>query len=269
MRTGFKKGYIPWNKGKMNICSEETRKKMSEAQKGKHHSEETKEKIRIAMTGMFIGEKHPMFGKFGKKHPRFGKHHSKETREKLRRARLGKKSSFLGRHHTEEAKEKMRKSSIGILAGEKHPMFGKHLSEEAKKKISISASKRIGAKNPFYGKHHTKETKKKLSETITGMFLGSKNHNWKGGVSNEPYPFNFNKELKELIRKRDNYICQKCHIPQRELLRKLDVHHIDYNKENLNPKNLISLCRRCNLEVNFNRKYWIRYFMEKIDARGS
>lgn len=39
------KGKEPWNKGKTNIFSEETKRKISEAQKGKHFSEETKRKL--------------------------------------------------------------------------------------------------------------------------------------------------------------------------------------------------------------------------------
>lgn len=85
---------------------------------------------------------------------------------------------------------------------------------------------------------------------------GNKNPNWRGGISCEGYPFNFNDELKELIRKRDDYKCQLCGCPQEECIKKLAVHHIDYNKENLNPKNLITLCIKCNSKVNYNRTHW-------------
>lgn len=37
---------------------------------------------------------------------------------------------------------------------------------------------------------------------------GSRNGSWKGGISNNPYPPEFNHELREQIRKRDNYECQ-------------------------------------------------------------
>ena len=48
-----KKGQIPWNKGKtgMQHMSIETRKKMSEAHKGKHFSEETRKKMSESKKG--------------------------------------------------------------------------------------------------------------------------------------------------------------------------------------------------------------------------
>ncbi len=95
---------------------------------------------------------------------------------------------------------------------------------------------------------------------------GIGNPNWRGGISKLPYSFNFTEELKELIRKRDNYKCQLCGAPQEEFTRKMTVHHIDYDKENTNPKNLLTLCCRCNSKVNFNREYWNMYFSQGGDA---
>ena len=95
------------------------------------------------------------------------------------------------------------------------------------------------------------------------------NHsNWKGGISFEQYPKEWTDDLKESIRKRDNHICEMCGTHQDELnngrVKKLDVHHIDYNKDNLNPKNLISLCRKCHLKTNYNRDYWLNYFNKEL-----
>lgn len=42
----FENGGQSWNKGKVSVYSEETRRKMSEAKKGKKHTEETKQKMR-------------------------------------------------------------------------------------------------------------------------------------------------------------------------------------------------------------------------------
>ena len=68
-----KKGKPSWIKGKHH--SEDTRKKMSEATKGKHHSEETRKKISDALNG----ENHPMFGK----------HHTAEARKKISEVHKG------------------------------------------------------------------------------------------------------------------------------------------------------------------------------------
>ena len=80
------------------------------------------------------------------------------------------------------------------------------------------------------------------------------------GLAYEPYNIGFTNELKEKIRKRDNYTCQKCDVKEKDYYRKLDVHHIDYNKKNIAIKNLISLCGKCNIKVNTNRDYWYAYF---------
>ena len=41
---------------------------------------------------------------------------------------------------------------------------------------------------------------------------------------------------------------------------KLKRNHIDYDKLNCNPDNLISLCNSCHSKTNYNRNYWINYF---------
>ena len=40
----------------------------------------------------------------------------------------------------------------------------------------------------------------------------------------------------------------------------INVHHIDYDKNNSNPNNLIVLCKGCHAKTNFNREYWGSYF---------
>jgi len=98
------------------------------------------------------------------------------------------------------------------------------------------------------------------------LMLGKNNPNWKNGVSFEPYPQEFNETLKELIRGRDNYTCQKCGKIQVENGRKLDIHHIDYNKKNCQSNNLISLCASCNSIANRNRPFWTIYFQAILSS---
>jgi len=53
--------------------SQETKKKMSEAHKGKTLSEETKRKMSEAQKGKCAGKNHPQYGKRGKESPAYGK----------------------------------------------------------------------------------------------------------------------------------------------------------------------------------------------------
>jgi 5-methylcytosine-specific restriction endonuclease McrA len=78
------------------------------------------------------------------------------------------------------------------------------------------------------------------------------------------YSLEFSKELKEQIRHRDNHECRLCHTKEEDYYRKLDIHHIDYNKQNCKKENLISLCNKCNIKVNYNREYWKSFFKELI-----
>jgi len=104
------------------------------------------------------------------------------------------------------------------------------------------------------GFHYNSET-----EFKKGQYAKDNHFNWRGGISKEPYPFNFDNELKELVKRRDNYTCKMCKIPNDCL----SVHHIDYNKKNSNPDNLISLCKSCHGKTNYNRYNWITFFSNK------
>jgi hypothetical protein len=89
---------------------------------------------------------------------------------------------------------------------------------------------------------------------------GSNNFRFVHGNSYAPYPAGWRRSLKNEIRKRDYYTCQLCGKTQNDLGRLLCIHHIDYNKDNLNDDNLVSLCTSCHSKTNVNREYWIEYF---------
>lgn len=71
-----------------------------------------------------------------------------------------------------------------------------------------------------------------------------------------PYPTEWNDELREKIRNRDNNCCQLCSSAE-----KLEVHHIDYIKSNCNENNLVTLCRKCHNITHHNRQFWTQVFI--------
>lgn len=54
-------------------------------------SKEHRMKIALANTGKLVGPKNPMYGMTGDKNPFYGKHHTEETKLKMRLAKLNKK----------------------------------------------------------------------------------------------------------------------------------------------------------------------------------
>jgi 5-methylcytosine-specific restriction endonuclease McrA len=113
-----------------------------------------------------------------------------------------------------------------------------------------------GGPSNTLGKHHTEETKLKMSL----MRKGSKHPNWQGGKSFESYSVDWQETLRRSIRERDKYICKICGLSQGDIAH--DVHHIDYNKNNCDPNNLITLCHSCHSKTNYKRDYWKQYFYE-------
>lgn len=172
-----------------------------------------------------------------------GKHHTVEVIEKIRQAQLGEKNSFYGKHHSSKTKAILRQSSLDL--GLKPPYID----------------------NPgtrFSGHHHTKESKLK-----TSLKVRKENHPlWQGGISYEPYSADFDWQLKQSIKERDNYTCQECSLTEAESIangtQALDVHHINYDKQDGSQGNLITLCKHCNGVANFDRSYWEKHFKEKI-----
>ena len=77
---------------------------------------------------------------------------------------------------------------------------------------------------------------------------------WMGGISFEPYPVEFNRQLKRKIRERDGYKCVMC--GETGDVACLHIHHVDYDKENNDPMNLVTLCPRCHGKTGADRHLW-------------
>ena len=103
--TLYPNGYNLTEGGEGGIHCEETRKKISDAHKGKPA-------------------------------PNKGKPMSEEQKKKLSFARKGKSSPNKGKHLSEDYKRKISESKKGKMVGDKNPFYGKCHTEEFKKKMS-------------------------------------------------------------------------------------------------------------------------------------
>lgn len=143
---------------------------------------------------------------------------------------------------------------IGFQKGHKINL-GRRYSLERNTKIRLS---KTGRRRPPF----TKEWLKNMSEAVHkrhkeinfGFKNGKRNPSWAGGQT-AIYGSGFTGFLKRKIKERDEYKCQSC-----GAFKCLTTHHINYNKKDCSEENLITLCRSCNVKVNFNREYWKNYF---------
>ena len=113
----------------------------------------------------------------------------------------------------------------------------------------------FGKDNPMYGMVGNKNPNYGNGDKISG----DKNPNWKGGIACEPYcDVWLDKEYKQSIMKRDDHECQNpdCW----NTTDRMGLHHIDYDKKNCKPENIITVCVSCNSRANgskdFPRQYW-------------
>jgi len=232
--------------------TEESKRKNSEAHKGKIASIETRKKMRESHIGLFVGKNHPMYGvhRMGKDAPNYGKKHTPKTIKKMSKSHSGENNYWYGKNLSEEHRRNIGKTN-------------KNPSLKTRDKMSKSHE----------GKRYSLESKKKKSEKHKELWKkpgykesrsGKNSGRWLGGISFEPYTPDFNKRFKESIKERDNYCCVVCNKPQEELKLSLIVHHIDYNKLNSFPQNCVSLCRNCHTKTNFNRVAWTVFFQKLL-----
>ena len=167
--------------------------------------------------------------------------------------------------HTEEWKKMMKEK----MSGKNHWNFGRRYKGKPRPDIKGRIPWNKGKKCPeisekLTGKHPSLATRKKQSSARIGRFGGENSPVWKGGISKNPYPKEFNRALKLKIRTRDDFTCCRCKRTEREELEELNrvlcVNHIDFDKNNLSEKNLNTLCLRCNIQINREREYWTSYF---------
>lgn len=184
----------------------------------------------------------------GKNNSNWGKHCANRIKREIRecKCRCGK---------TFECKVNSKQRFIHghYICGKNNPM------RLLKNRLKITG-KNNPMRNPV---NQTKHLEAVRNSANRAKHTGENSSQWQGGISFEPYSSEFNGKLKYSIRKRDNNTCQLCKKTEKNNGRKLDVHHIDYNKKNSVPSNLISLCHDCNSVVNSDRNFWMIFFQRK------
>lgn len=132
-----KYGYNIQNGGSVGKHSEETKRKISKAHKGKKISSEQRAKISETLKGRELPE---------------------ETRKKISEALRGEKCYWYGK----VGPTKGRKAPLEELMRRSEAHKGKTLPLETKQKISEALK---GEKSPWYGRKHTEDSIKKMKQS--------------------------------------------------------------------------------------------------------
>lgn len=213
--------------------TEETRRKLSEANKGKNN-------------------------------PNYGKTPSKETRRKNSESQKGRIFSVEHRRKNSEAQKGSRNHNYG----KKHSNETRRKMSEAQKGRTISAEHRRklseankGTRSAMWGKKFSAEHRRKISEAQKRK-IGEQNQNWQGGKSFEPYGVEFNGALRQAIREREGFACQLCGVLENGQAH--CCHHIDYDKANNKLENFYLLCHGCHSRTNSKRAFWTNLFQAQV-----
>lgn len=150
-----------------------------------------------------------------------------------------------------------RANFLGLTTHIKH--------SEDRKKIMREMNNANAGKT--YEELYGEETAKELKHKLFLRMNGKNNPAYKHGKANEPYPMDFNNNLREFIRNRDKkcMICKMSrNVHKKYYKRDLIVHHIDGDKHNLDHINLISLCIYHHGKIQFIQDHLKDYFYSKI-----
>ena len=131
-------------------------------------------------------------------------------------------------------------------------LIGHKVSNKAKKNMSKAHRGKILSEEHKLALSNA--NKKKWKEGVfDNVHLGKYNRNWKGGDSKD-YPIEYNEELRNVIRERDRFRCQVCHVKQNDNMKRAHhVHHMDGDKNNNDLNNLITLCSVCHTKIHIGK----------------
>lgn len=194
-----------------------------------------------------------------------------------------------GKVHSEKQNVEFGQHMSEIMSGEGHWNYNPKLHKTIEEIIlelgeipycECGCGLKVNIYSKYYTKYKTQGYPKFIPEhTCRGKF----NPAWNGGTSFGIYCPKFNFQKKEEIRNKYNRCCIICNKPETQNLTrkgkqlKLDVHHIDYNKEQgceNHQWRLVPLCKSCHSKTSHNnsRYIWenkICEILTKIDNKNN
>lgn len=123
-------------------------------------------------------------------------------------------------------------------------LMGHGFSDETKQKMS-NARKGMKLSDEHKNKISNSLYRRWASGEFDSIHVGENSAHWKGGTE-KYYPKEFNKELRRRIKERDKSKCRICSKGHK----RMEVHHIDMNRNNNEMENLILLCSDCHHQVH-------------------
>jgi hypothetical protein len=268
-----KKGSIPWNKGKP--ASEEFCRKMSVAIKCKWQDPDYRKHMQEVHKGEIPPEQRAKMVEGARMRMQ-----TQEYKDNMRAANTRRYSDPSEREKISNASKELWKDPIKTAIRIKHIAETKS-RPEIKEKIRTSQIKRwednaeellkysenakARWRDPVYREAVSKKIKAaKNDPSNIAAVSGENSHAWRGGKSFEPYCPKFNKFVREEIRERFDRACLLC--GTHENGRRLSIHHVDYNKNDMcNGMKwaLIPLCTSCHAKNKF-RSTFLFQSMDKL-----
>ncbi len=208
--------------------SEETRRKLSEARKGKPFSDKHRANLSAALKGRPSPTKGMKFGE--------------DTKRRMSERQKGSGNNAYGKCFGKAHREKLSKAAKGKI-----------VSKATKQKISES---RRGWKYSQITIDRIKEAK------LGGYWYGNVRY-----YDGPQYCEKFNKSLKERVRAFFGYICLECGSPQNgQALHVHHVWYNKKACCDDTPRSLVPLCIGCHTKTTAgDREYWSQHFQDIID----
>jgi len=205
----------------------------------------------------------------GRKTKEYIKGHSSRVYNAGGISRKGKPPWNKGIPRTDEEKENISRGRSGVSP--KMPAgFYEHLSKLFKGREMSWLEKYYKLPKSENHKKNISDTMKtqyKNGERVSPFYIDGRYINNQDSQYNQ-YNGEFTDELKQEVRKRDNWICQQC-----GRKRSVTCHHIDEDKLNNIKDNLITLCKSCHSKFHHpsndrEKEILTEFYIKKVILNG-